>query len=79
MLKYVAIGAGVGFLVAYFLLSHASPADLTAPPRETPAAVAVPMRINGEALLNAQPLPSNKLEGRPPFGADAGRPDTPPR
>lgn len=62
MVRYVAIGALVGFVVAYFLLSHEGPApaaDLSAPPANLQ-----PRRPPGVGLPPALPI-ANLPQGMP--------------
>jgi hypothetical protein len=66
MLKFVAIGAVVGFLLAYFVLSSASesPAVPAAPVAPPPVAVPLKRPENMDQLMKLQPLPP----GMPPLG-----------
>ena len=72
MIRYVAIGAVVGFGLAFFLLSHSNE-DLTAPPVDVPAApvtAIVQVRPNPQELMKLRRLP---LEIQPRVvDADAG-------
>ncbi len=72
MIRYVLLGAVVGFVVAYFLLSSGSK-DLTAPPPDAaPHVLAAPARPNPEELMRMQPLPANMARRGMPLDGDAG-------
>jgi hypothetical protein len=75
MIRYVAIGAVVGFLFAYFLLSRGG--EESAAPVAPPAPVAAPVqavplpRPKGSELMKLQPLPSDVAPRSP---SDARQP-----
>jgi hypothetical protein len=74
MIRYVAIGAVVGFLVAYFLLSQGS--EESSPPVEAPAqglaAPPTPLRPRAEELMRLQPLQEPAGVRGPAVAVDAG-------
>lgn len=70
MIRYVAMGAVVGFLFAYFLLSHSSE-DVTAPPVDPPAPVILPTTHRPTDMMRLRQLPSGMAQR---IVSDAGQP-----
>ena len=70
MIRYVAIGAVVGFVFAFFLLSRSSE-DLTAPPVDVPVVpqMIAPSRPNPSELMRLQPLPPGLSQRAAPIDA----------
>ncbi len=74
MIRYVVIGAVVGFVAAYFLLSHAG-TDVTAPPTVTTSAPPVfRTREAPEEMHGLRPRHEIVLHNRVPLAVDAGVP-----
>jgi len=73
MIRYVAIGAVVGFLVAFFLLSHGSEAP-SLPPVQGAQPARLPELSNPAERMQLQRLPENLRPRRLPIEAasDAG-------
>lgn len=76
MIRYVALGALVGFLFAYLLLSREAPAPAVAavPGAEAPRAIVSPK--GGDQLLKTHPFAGNRIQRPLPIGgapSDAGR------
>ena len=78
MIKYVAIGAVVGFVLAYFLISQSS-RDPSSPAVEAPARVEAPVRAAPPSPLTIdersrlQPLPPNTVQPRTRLALDGGK------